>query len=318
MRVLPRCILSIPFFLALFVWIFNDHILKYEYPGLVTGKLSDFAGLFCFPFVLGFLLNNFFKNLKERDSLYISIFSVALIFSLANLSEDIYYFIKCIFWGKESLVTSDPSDLIALVVIPFMILFYDWIEESANETPSIYAYPFVLVSILTFLNTSPVKRPVTNEMRVLRLLLTINGPYEDEMHYENLNPENKLTGADVPSFRWTFRGYYLGTDPSTGNKPETCAPNQNDGRTNLYKVGGEFVGYKLEIFEKKDVRSEKPLFTFERIMGQSYTLQEPLPKGEYAWAVSLVFENKKSDCPAKEVIFRIPSSLNSETSFLVE
>jgi hypothetical protein len=32
--------------------VLNDHLLKHVFPGLVTGKLSDFAGLFFFPLFL--------------------------------------------------------------------------------------------------------------------------------------------------------------------------------------------------------------------------------------------------------------------------
>ncbi len=40
-----------PFF-AVLVLIANDHVLKYAYPGVITGKLSDIAGLFFFPLLV--------------------------------------------------------------------------------------------------------------------------------------------------------------------------------------------------------------------------------------------------------------------------
>ena len=40
--------------LALAVMVVNDHLLKHAWPGVLTGKLSDFAGLVVFPlFLLG-------------------------------------------------------------------------------------------------------------------------------------------------------------------------------------------------------------------------------------------------------------------------
>jgi hypothetical protein len=42
---------TLPLF-AVAVLIVNDHVLKHRFPGLVTGKLSDFAGLFFFPLLL--------------------------------------------------------------------------------------------------------------------------------------------------------------------------------------------------------------------------------------------------------------------------
>ena len=43
---------SWPFLLGLCLLLLNDHILKYQWPNVATGKLSDFAGLF----VVGFLM----------------------------------------------------------------------------------------------------------------------------------------------------------------------------------------------------------------------------------------------------------------------
>jgi hypothetical protein len=38
---------------SIVVLLVNDHLLKAAAPSWVTGKLSDFAGLFFFPFVAG-------------------------------------------------------------------------------------------------------------------------------------------------------------------------------------------------------------------------------------------------------------------------
>jgi len=42
----PLSLASVAFLVA------NDHLLKRAYPSVLTGKLSDFAGLFFFPFLL--------------------------------------------------------------------------------------------------------------------------------------------------------------------------------------------------------------------------------------------------------------------------
>ncbi len=42
--------------LALVVLVLNDHVLKQAYPGMLTGKLSDVAGLVVAPLLLGVLL----------------------------------------------------------------------------------------------------------------------------------------------------------------------------------------------------------------------------------------------------------------------
>ena len=47
-----RALASPGFVLALVVLVLNDHVLKQAYPGWVTGKLSDVAGLVVAPLLL--------------------------------------------------------------------------------------------------------------------------------------------------------------------------------------------------------------------------------------------------------------------------
>ena len=51
-----RALASPGFALALVVLVLNDHVLKTAYPGWITGKLSDVAGLVVAPLLLGVLL----------------------------------------------------------------------------------------------------------------------------------------------------------------------------------------------------------------------------------------------------------------------
>ncbi len=51
-----QSILSPLWIFALGVLIFNDHFLKAAWGNVLTGKLSDFAGLFLAPVLLAFIL----------------------------------------------------------------------------------------------------------------------------------------------------------------------------------------------------------------------------------------------------------------------
>ena len=42
--------------LSILILLLNDHVLKSSVPSWLTGKLSDFAGLFFFPFLLGVIV----------------------------------------------------------------------------------------------------------------------------------------------------------------------------------------------------------------------------------------------------------------------
>jgi hypothetical protein len=59
-----------PYFISgLLILILNDFYLKYEYGNLITGKLSDFAGLLIFPI----FMTSLFPGLKLYSSIIIGI-----------------------------------------------------------------------------------------------------------------------------------------------------------------------------------------------------------------------------------------------------
>ena len=122
----------------------NDHILKGSgyLPGLITGKLSDFAGLFFFPLFLTALLNTFmFAGFRlcrgvrwnyslTRGKLLGALFLSALIFAPLQVSSTCgKWYIRILetvdfldlFQGFA--VTKDPWDLLALFVLPFVYWF---------------------------------------------------------------------------------------------------------------------------------------------------------------------------------------------------
>ena len=100
----------------------NDHYLKYQYPGFITGKLSDFTGLFYFPLficaVIVLVIRLFRKDYVINRALLITTIVVTdVIFCLMKLNSNF----KDIFvsWFSNRFfsiaVVSDPTDLVALV-----------------------------------------------------------------------------------------------------------------------------------------------------------------------------------------------------------
>ncbi len=102
---------------ALALLIVNDHWLKGAglLPGALTGKLSDFAGLVVAPVLFGTLL-----RVRSRPALALCYFAVAAVFSAIQLSA-----VAAESWsalmglvGMPWAITRDPSDLMALAVMP--------------------------------------------------------------------------------------------------------------------------------------------------------------------------------------------------------
>ncbi|WP_066367752.1 hypothetical protein [Herbidospora mongoliensis] len=92
--------------LALVVLVLNDHLLKYTWPGIVTGKLSDVAGLILLPPLLGLVIG--------RPLPAIAITGIG--FTLVKASETGAWLASeawSLAWGP-SLIRADLTDLLAL------------------------------------------------------------------------------------------------------------------------------------------------------------------------------------------------------------
>lgn len=115
-----RCLKHPVTLLSIGLLLVNDHILKVVVPSWLTGKLSDFAGLFFFPFLLAIGFGLLFRHISAKTIGALAFGVTAIWFTL----------IKTTTWGnaftEESIsrllgvpvqIILDPTDLIALVVL---------------------------------------------------------------------------------------------------------------------------------------------------------------------------------------------------------
>lgn len=111
--------------LVVAVLVVNDHVLKQCFPGFVTGKLSDFAGLFFFPLFLTDAIGWMFRS-RARHVLMGTCIATAIVFALVKttaLGHSLYCVglgaLQAPFRGSFHRVrmTMDATDLVALVAI---------------------------------------------------------------------------------------------------------------------------------------------------------------------------------------------------------
>ena len=102
---------------ALFLTALNDHYFKYQFHNFLTGKISDFTGLFYFPFFL-YALFDFLKCPKAKHEVIDLKIFVWLIFA-TDIVFLIFKFtaarILLMQWFPMQ-ITKDPTDLITLTV----------------------------------------------------------------------------------------------------------------------------------------------------------------------------------------------------------
>jgi len=115
---------------ALAVLIVNDHLLKARYPGWVTGKLSDAAGLIVFPLLASALVTAIVRRADPRRVLAGCVAAAASGFALVKLwapaTHAFALALGALQWPFAAItggvtggiapvaVVRDPSDLLAL------------------------------------------------------------------------------------------------------------------------------------------------------------------------------------------------------------
>lgn len=113
--------------ISVLVTFMNDHWLKYEFPGILSGKLSDICGLFYFPLFLCALILIFRKYILRRPALeYLSkswliasLVLTGIIFSLIKIyaPASVLYLWSLSLLGINGRVTPDYTDLFALLIL---------------------------------------------------------------------------------------------------------------------------------------------------------------------------------------------------------
>jgi hypothetical protein len=181
-----RCLQHPATWLSIALLLINDHILKGIYPSWVTGKLSDFAGLFFFPFIVGavfsLLLSRFnipTKRIGQISFGFVGIWFITLkIFPWVNLMTTS---LASKLVGYPTRFIMDPTDLVALsAMIPAWMIW----RQPNPQRPTRAAYTAFLLGSLAVMATSP------REWTILKVTNLEYG--QDGVVYaaENLGPDN--------------------------------------------------------------------------------------------------------------------------------
>lgn len=180
------------FVLSIVLLIVNDFYLKSIYHNQLTGKLSDFAGLFAFPF----FISSFYP---KKSKLIHFLVAVLFVFWKSELSQPIIYFLNNIGFNLHRVV--DFSDNIALVSI---------------------IVSYFLFNKLTFLNTKPIIIKVIMGVSLFSFVATTQKREFREPTYEDgfkkislLNLYNEPVTAII-NFKYSKKE--LANDTSLNNK----------------------------------------------------------------------------------------------------
>jgi len=159
--------------LSIALLLLNDHLFKAVAPSWITGKVSDFAGLFFFPFLLAALLSVFLEPLHLLKPMTIGRIAFAITaiwFTAAKatpLGHALTVQIVSAILGHEVSVILDPTDLLGLVILwPAWRLWCREAVKADRRFPARAAWLALgLAAIATVATTCPVRE------RVLRVVV---------------------------------------------------------------------------------------------------------------------------------------------------
>lgn len=134
------------FITGLIVLIINDNVLKYVFPGFITGKLSDLSGLFIFPIFFSVFWY------KHRKAIYI-ITVLLFTFWKSSFSEPVIDFCNNYFLINVTR-TVDYTDLFTMFILPFSYYYiseYKFVDNNIG-----FIKPLIIGSftIITFCATT--------------------------------------------------------------------------------------------------------------------------------------------------------------------
>lgn len=195
----PATLLSIGLLLA------NDHWLKASFPSWWTGKLSDFAGLFFFPFLLapffGLLLDR--RNISPRTSGRLAIGLTAIWFALFKtlpLVNAATRTFLAILLGHPVQLVLDATDLIALSALAPAWLLWTQEAQAGEGAPSKRAWVALAVGVLATAATSPLP-PLVNVQRLDEQGGKLNAYGSSSYSYSG-NPSGLLASSEDGGRTW--------------------------------------------------------------------------------------------------------------------
>ncbi len=155
---------------SVFMLLINDHVLKIHAPSAVTGKISDFAGLFFFPVLLSAILHFIFKafHFQSRYLALISFSFTAISFSLIKTMPLFNNFAESLFSIQ---IILDPVDLMALIV-----LYPSWkLRQRVGSQKEVKSHKlsYMMLCLASFatLATSPARIPGVYNLTVFENII---------------------------------------------------------------------------------------------------------------------------------------------------
>lgn len=185
----------IVFLVSIFLLLINDFYLKYEYHNYLTGKLSDFAGLFAFPYFFSCL---FPKKIKP---IYI-LSGILFVFWKSEFSQPFFDLAHSYEIGIDR--TVDYSDFISLLILPISYIYWKLdfkqiIQPNKILKPAIIgicSFAFIATSVASEFGEINLKANYETEVQT-----TLEKARETKLFYVSSKNDRYLSKLSIPEKR---------------------------------------------------------------------------------------------------------------------
>jgi hypothetical protein len=167
---------SWPFLISLVVLLLNDTYLKHHYAGLLTGKLSDFSGIFLVSLILFALLPRWPYSVS-------SVVVATFVWWKSPLSDKFIWLVHTAGGAGFGRIV-DYTDLFALTIVPLAYVMGQRVEFYQISMPTlrrVLAIPMLLIAFLATLGTSVIRLHQNYEVRETNKSDEISAPLAADM-----------------------------------------------------------------------------------------------------------------------------------------
>lgn len=151
-----RILISPLFISGLILLLINDHVLKYSNPNFITGKLSDFIGLFLFGLFVITLI-------QKKQKLILILTGILFIYWKSELSEGLIKNLNILIPININR-TVDYTDLVSIIILPLSYIAYEKFKYHNTKLNLLYILP----SIMIFSATTVVHPMIVDSEKLVR------------------------------------------------------------------------------------------------------------------------------------------------------
>jgi len=227
--------------LAIAALVVNDHVLKAAYPGWITGKLSDAAGLVMAPPLLAVVATLLVPRLSARAAAIVGFIGTALGFTVVKGTVAGAATASAL-WSAVALPTVIRADATDLLTLPALVLAWHAWTRAQHRPVASRLVRLARALVVLPLGVLAVAATSVNDPQAVAVAHWRDGIVVGEINAYNEEPDDwrwaRYSGDGGQTWRWLgsdgeYEQVSVEVDRAEGERTQACLP---DDSTVCYRV----------------------------------------------------------------------------------